>query len=67
MTGASQRKEGAAFLTVAGFSQRRASRDLELSRSCVRYRRRAKVDGVDERIVLLAQAIPAMGIVESTR
>jgi putative transposase len=61
MTGASQRKEGAAYLTAAGFSQRRASRVLDLSRSHVRYQRRLKVDGVDERIILLAQVHPRYG------
>ena len=61
MTGASQRKEGAAYLAVAGFSQRRASRVLDLSRSYARYRRRPKVDGVDERIVVLAHAHPRYG------
>lgn len=61
MTGASQRKEGAAYLTATGFSQRRAARTLDLSRSCFRYKRRVKLDGVDERIVQLAQANPRYG------
>jgi putative transposase len=61
MSGAPQQKEGAVFLTATGFSQRRASRVLNLSRSCIRYRRRVKSDGVDERIVQLAQAHPRYG------
>jgi transposase InsO family protein len=61
MNGASQRKEGAAYLTATGFSQRRASRVMGLSRSYVRYTRRVKLDGVDERIVQLAHANPRYG------
>lgn len=61
MTGASQRKEAAASLKAVGFSQRRASRVLDLSRSYVRYRCRPRVDGLDERIVSLAQAHPRYG------
>lgn len=61
MIGVSQRKEGAAHLTATGFSQRRAARVLDLSRSGLRYRRRVRLDGVDERIVQLAQAHPRYG------
>jgi hypothetical protein len=46
---------------ATGFSQRRAARTLDLSRSCFRYKRRVKLDGVDERIVQLAQANPRYG------
>ncbi|WLT30078.1 IS3 family transposase [Geothrix sp. PMB-07] len=61
MSGASQRKEGAAYLTATGFSQRRAARAMGLSRSYVRYSRRVKLDGLDERIVQLAHANPRYG------
>lgn len=52
-TSASQRQETAVSLTVVGFSHRRARQVIELSH--VRYRRRSKTGGVDERIVKLAQ------------
>lgn len=61
MMGASQRKEAVASLLAAGYSQRRASRVLDLSRSYLRYRRRPKSDGIDDRIIRLAEAHPRYG------